>query len=198
MRVGIFGGSFDPVHQGHLILAEQCREQGELDEVWFVPAARPPHKLAAAQAGFGQRVEMLELALAGHPAFRVNQLENERTGPSYTADTLDLLARQHPEHEWALLVGGDTLRDLHTWYEPGRIVARASLLVMARPGAAVPSAGELEERLGTPVRLSMVDVPLIDISSSDIRTRLSQGRSIRYLLPRAVEVYAQEKKLYRP
>ena len=137
MRIGVFGGTFDPVHLAHLILAEQCREQGRLDQVWFVPAARPPHKHEGELTPFAQRVEMLRLALAGQPAFRVEELEKDRLGPSYTADTLDELDRRHPGNEWLLLVGTDTLRDLPTWHEPRRVVERAALLVMARPGAAL-------------------------------------------------------------
>src|SRR5262245_54531603 len=115
MRIGVFGGTFDPVHQGHLILAEQCREQGRLDQVWFVPAARPPHKLAGPLTPFHQRVEMLSFALAGHPAFRIEELEKERSGPSYTVDTLTELHRRHPGHEWFLLIGSDTLHDMPNW-----------------------------------------------------------------------------------
>src|SRR5438132_6331066 len=133
MRIGIFGGTFDPVHYGHLILAEQCREQGRLDEVWFVPAPRPPHKAEHETTRFEQRVEMLALAIAGHAAFRIDELEKERTGLSYTADTLAELRRRHPGHEFFLLIGSDTLIDLPGWYEPQQVVQRASLLVTRRP-----------------------------------------------------------------
>src|SRR5919199_5145855 len=112
MRVGIFGGTFDPVHLGHLILAEQCREQGQLDQVWFIPAARPPHKQDQSLAPFAQRVEMLSLAIAGNPAFRIDELEKDRAGPSYTVDTLAELQRHHPGTEWFLLIGSDCLPDL--------------------------------------------------------------------------------------
>ena len=196
MRIGVFGGSFDPVHLGHLILAEQCREQGKLDQVWFVPAARPPHKMERDLTPFAQRVEMLELALAGQPAFRVEQIEKERPGPSFTADTLDELHARHPEHEWHLVIGGDTLRDLATWHAPERIVARVGLMVMARPGAVVPTGEDLGRRLGVPVRVKVIEAPQIDISSTDLRRRLKEGRSVRYMIPRAVEAYIQDKVLY--
>src|SRR5580692_11114015 len=98
MRIGVFGGTFDPVHFGHLIMAEQCREQAALDQVWFVPSARPPHKVDQPLTPFAQRVEMLALALAGQPAFRVEEIEKDRPGPSYTADTLDDLSRFHPNN----------------------------------------------------------------------------------------------------
>lgn len=201
MRVGIFGGTFDPVHTGHLILAEQCREQGRLDEVWFVPAPRPPHKDEPALTRFEQRVEMLALALAGNPAFRIDEVEKERLGPSYTADTLAELRRRHPTHEFFLLVGSDTLADLPHWHEPLRVLEQASLLVVARPGVAVPTHGELRQRLqaseSLPLRLHVVEMPQIDIASRDLRRRATAGRSLRYFLPRAVECYIHDKRLYR-
>jgi nicotinate-nucleotide adenylyltransferase len=188
MRIGVFGGTFDPVHLGHLILAEQCREQGRLDQVLFVPAARPPHKRDQELTPFAQRMEMLQLAIAGQPAFQVDELEKDRPGPSYTADTLEELHRRQPDAELFLLVGGDALRDLPSWHEPQRILARAKLLVMARAGAPVASA---------PVEVQRVEVPLIEISSTDVRRRVRDGRSVRYLIPRAVEAYVKEKGLYR-
>ena len=110
-RIGIFGGTFDPVHLGHLIMAEQAREQAGLDQVWFVPAARPPHKLDRPLTAFHHRVEMLALAVAGHSAFRVNELEKDRSGPSYTVDTLEELHRRHPDTAMHLLLGSDNLPD---------------------------------------------------------------------------------------
>src|SRR5438876_207069 len=131
MRIGLFGGTFDPVHVAHLILAEQCREQGRLDEVRFVIAARPPHKPQPA-VPFAQRVEMLSLAISGQPAFRVEELERDRPGPSYTVDTLEELRRRHPDAELVLIIGSDSLHDLPLWYEPVRILQLAELLVTAR------------------------------------------------------------------
>jgi nicotinate-nucleotide adenylyltransferase len=201
MRIGIFGGTFDPIHYGHLILAEQCREQGQLDEVWLVPAPRPPHKGEHAMTRFEQRVEMLALAIAGNPAFRIDELENERSGASYTAETLAELHRRHPAHEFFLLVGSDTLRDLPHWREPQRVVQLASLLVMHRPNNEVMPVEELRTRLqlpeATPLRVEVVETPLIDIASRDLRRRAAAGHSLRYFLPRAVEIYIQDKKLYR-
>jgi nicotinate-nucleotide adenylyltransferase len=201
MRIGIFGGAFDPVHYGHLILAEQCREQARLDAVWFVPAARHPFKADTTAAPFDRRAEMVRLAIAGHPAFRVDEIEKDRPGLSYTADTLDELRRQHPDDELLLLVGSDTLAELPTWHAPERIVRAAGLVVMRRPGHEVPPVASLDAAIGLmhdeSVRLQTVDVPLIDLASRDIRRRVGQGRSIRYMLPRAVEVYIGEKGLYR-
>src|SRR5262245_20387177 len=129
MRIGVFGGTFDPVHLGHLILAEQCRAQGRLDQVLFIPAPRPPHKQDQPLTPFAQRVEMLSLALAGQPAFRIDELERDRPGPSYTVQTLEELQRRHPDAELWLLIGADTLQDLPHWYEPARIASLAGLLV---------------------------------------------------------------------
>jgi nicotinate-nucleotide adenylyltransferase len=201
MRVGIFGGTFDPVHSGHLVLAEQAREQAQLDAVWFVPAPRPPHKDAAVLARFDQRVEMIELAIAGNSAFAVDQMEKDRTGPSYTVDTLQALVERHPADEFFLLVGSDTLADLHTWKDPERVVHLAILTVLQRPGNPVLDAAELGRRLNLPaemmVRLLTVSMPLFEVSSHDVRARIRAGRSVRYLLPRAVECYIHEKRLYR-
>jgi nicotinate-nucleotide adenylyltransferase len=201
MRLGVFGGTFDPAHTGHLILAEQCREQGRLDRVLFVPAARPPHKQDAPLTPFAQRVEMLELAVAGQPAFRVDDLEKDRPGPSFTVHTLEELRRRHPGDEFFLLLGSDTLHDLKHWYQPERIAELAGFLVMLRPDWPAFSEDELAAALNLPDRAALryqrVQTPLIDISSRDLRRRVAEGRSVRYLLPRAVEAYINDKHLYR-
>lgn len=200
MRIGVFGGTFDPVHLGHLILAEQCREQGQLDQVWFVPAASPPHKQGVEIAPFAQRVEMLALALAGQPAFAVNELERDRPGPSYTVHTLEEIRRRHPDAELFLPIGSDTLLDLPTWYQPARIVGMATLLVTHRPGWPPVPAEWLREELRlppeAPLRLQLVESPLIDIASRDLRRRVATGRTIRYQVPRAVEAYIRDRRLY--
>ena len=199
-RIGIFGGTFDPIHLGHLIVAEQCREQAGLDQVWFVPAARPPHKLDRSLTRFEQRLEMLALAIAGQPSFRTDELEKDRAGPSYTADTVEELRCNHPSSEFWLLLGSDTIVDLPTWRDPARVVAGAGIIVSGRPGHAVPSAEEVRAMLrlseDSPFRYLAIDSPLIDISSRDLRRRVGQNRSIRYLVPRAVECYIGEKRLY--
>ena len=201
MRIGVFGCTFDPVHLGHLIVAEQAREQAELDRVWFVPSARPPHKLDRDLTSFDRRAEMLAIALAGQePRFRVELCEKDRPGPSFTADTLDDLHAAHPNDDWFLILGADSIKDLPIWRDPVRIIDRATILVAARPGHAVWSATELAFALeieASRVRVQVVDVPLIDISSSDLRLRAAEGRSLLYQVPRAVEVYVREKKLYR-
>jgi nicotinate-nucleotide adenylyltransferase len=201
MRIGVFGGTFDPVHLGHLILAEHCREQARLDQVLFIPAARPPHKLERELTRFEQRVEMLTLALSGQPAFRIDELERDRTGPSYTYQTLEELQTREPGAELFLILGADSLAELHLWYQPRRILELATLLVVPRPGSPTVGSAALRERLKLPgearLALEVVQAPLIDIASRDVRQRLGQGRSVRYLLPRAVEAYIADKGLYR-
>jgi nicotinate-nucleotide adenylyltransferase len=199
MRLGVFGGTFDPVHVGHLILAEQCREQGRLDQLLFVPAARPPHKQQPLTP-FAQRVEMLQLAVAGQPAFRVDELEKDRAGPSYTVETLAELSRRNPNAELWLVLGADMLQDLPTWYMPARIAEMAGFLVAGRLGAQIVSQEQIGQALGVlaTLRMQTVDMPLIDIASRDVRRRAGDGRTIRYMVPRAVEAYIHDKGLYRP
>ncbi len=211
-RIGIFGGTFDPVHLGHLILAEQCREQGRLDEVWFVPAGNNPFKSDRFRT-FDQRAEMVELAIAGHAAFKVNRVEKEmleefrRQHPaeplpaSYTYQTLAELHRRDPADELFLLIGSDSLEELPQWREPQQIARNAGLLVMLRAGHAPLSPEQIRASLALPAEIPLrieyiASPPLIDIASRDLRRRVREGRSIRYLVPRAVEVYIKEKRLY--
>ncbi|MEX0711898.1 MAG: nicotinate-nucleotide adenylyltransferase [Pirellulales bacterium] len=201
MRLGLFGGTFDPVHYGHLLLAELCREAAGLDTVWFVPAAVPPHKLDRELAPAAQRVEMLELAIGGQESFAVGTMEVDRGGLSYTVDTLAAMATEYPGSELFLLLGADSLRDLPTWREPGRILELAAPLVARRSGAQVDF--DCLAPFVAPARLAefrrhQVDMPLVELSSSEIRRRVAAGLSIRYQTPRAVEKYIQHAGLYRP
>ena len=199
MRIGIFGGTFDPVHMGHLILAEQCRAQAGLDEVWFIPSYTPPHKAEKGVTRFEQRCDMLELAVAGHPAFRVDRIEKELPEPSYTARTLEHLHAAHPGSEFFLLMGSDCLPDLPGWYEPRAVIEHASLVVVPRPGVMLWTAERLAQALGvavSAVRLRFVACPMIEIASRELRRAVADGMSVRYLVPRAVEEYARERKLY--
>ena len=200
MRVGVFGGTFDPVHLAHLILAEQCRDQARLDQVLFVPAALPPHKQTKPLTSFAQRVEMLELAISGQSAFRVEELDKDRAGPSYTVDTLTQLRALRPTDEFYLILGSDSVRDLPIWREPRRILELAALLVFVRADHPPFSEHELRTALKLedefPLRYQIIDAPLITISSTDIRKRLAEGRSVRYMIPRAVEAYIADKGLY--
>src|SRR5437870_5599858 len=177
-KIGIFGGTFDPVHLGHLIMAEQCREQGQLDEVWFIPAARPPHKQEQEVTSFARRVEMRALALAGQPHFRINELEKDRPGPSFTVETLGELQQQYAAEQWFLIVGSDCLPDLPSWREPARILNMATLLIAARPGWTLEAPDQLRASLHlppeVPLRHQFVVMPLIDIASRDVRRRCAE------------------------
>ncbi|MFL5342365.1 MAG: nicotinate-nucleotide adenylyltransferase [Gemmataceae bacterium] len=201
MRIGIFGGTFDPVHLGHLIIAEQCREQARLDQVLFVPSARPPHKQTDDITPFDKRAEMIRLAIAGNPMFRVEELEKDRPGPSFTVDTLTELHQRQPADELHLIVGSDCLPDLPSWREPARILGLAKLIVAVRPGWPVWPQEQLRAALRLPaeelVHEQIVTLPLIDIASRDLRRRFSEGRSGRYFVPHAVLAYIADKGLYR-
>lgn len=201
MRLGIFGGSFDPVHYGHLLLAESCREQCRLDRVWFLPAAVPPHKQGKSLAPAKARVEMLELAVAGNEHFEVSTLELERGGVSYTVETLRLIAQRQPADELFLLMGADSLHELVTWREPAEICSLSIPVVVHRASSPEPDFAVLEklvspERL-VKIRSHQVEMPIIDLSSTDLRQRAAQGKSLRYRTPRAVEKYIQTQGLYR-
>jgi nicotinate-nucleotide adenylyltransferase len=200
MRLGIFGGTFDPIHLGHLILAEHCRDLCRLDRILFVPAGQPPHKAGRQITPAKLRLEMVELAIAGHPAFTVSPSELNRTGPSYSADTLEQFAREFPGAELFFLIGSDSLADLPGWYQPSRILSLATLVVANRPGAGPPNLGLLDQLLDDPATISLrtqvVEIPLVHISSSCIRARVASGRSIRYLVPRAVECFIAQNGIY--
>ncbi len=199
MHIGIYGGTFDPVHLAHLVLAEQCREQAGLDEVWFLPAGVPPHKSRTDITPAKDRLAMLDFAIAGHEKFRISTIEIERTGPSFTVDTLTQLHNDHPQHAWSLLMGADSVRDLPTWREPHRILELAQILAVNR-GDRPAMAWETLAAHFSPAELQRivpVTMPGIDLSSSDLRRRAAAGLSLRYLVPRAVEIYIQQQKLYR-
>lgn len=199
-KIGIFGGTFDPVHLGHLILAEQCREQAKLDTVLFIPSARPPHKPDRVLTPFNRRVEMLKLAVVGHTSFRVDEMEDERPGPSYTVDTLAILHEREPATEFHLILGSDCLPYLNSWKEPARILSMAGLLLVPRPAWPVWPIEHLRAALHLPadvaLRHQIIHAPQIEIASSDLRRRLGEGMSIRYMVPRAVECYVETHRLY--
>jgi nicotinate-nucleotide adenylyltransferase len=200
MRLGIFGGSFDPVHLGHLLLAEACREQAKLDRVLFVPTNTQPHKLHHQPASNAARVEMLQLAVQGNPAFVVEKLELDRGGVSYTVDTLRELKLRDPASELFFLMGADALADFPNWREPQRICELATLLIVQRAGQPSPDFSVLApflvlEKL-VDWKAQQIELPSIAISSTDIRSRAASGRSIRYRTPRAVEMLIADRKLY--
>ncbi len=200
MRLGILGGSFDPIHLGHLLLAECCREQRRLDAVWFLPAAVPPHKQDHELTPGAQRIEMIELAIAGNPAFSVCRHEVDRGGVNYTVDTLAHFQEEDSSRELFFLMGADMFSDLPNWRSPARVCRLALPVVVRRPDTApvdfaclseiVPS-----ERLDL-IRQHQVEMPEVGLSSTQIRRLVSQGHSIRYRVPRAVEMYIQSQGLY--
>lgn len=205
MRLGIFGGSFDPVHVGHLLLAEACREEARLDRVLFVPAAVAPHKVGGTFATAPHRLAMLALALGGHDAFAVSTVEIDRGGTSYTVDTLAELRQAFPDASLHLLLGPDSLEQFPTWRDPGGILAQARLVAVERAGlddvAAICRRGGLDRLLGADGLEQVIDervtLPAIGLRSTDIRQRVAAGRGIRYRVPRAVECYIQSHGLYR-
>lgn len=194
MRIGLYGGTFDPVHLGHLIVAEQARCELGLQRVFFVLTPNPPHKSAMAISPALQRLRLLELALTGHPQFEVSTVELERGGVSYTVDTLRHFRAQpaFAEAEIFLIIGADSLLELKNWREPEAIISMARLAVYSRPGLdwqqAAPQILQVAHRLGG---------PQLDISATDIRQRCSRGESIRYLVPEPVRNYILENNLYQ-
>jgi nicotinate-nucleotide adenylyltransferase len=197
MRLGLFGGTFDPIHLGHLVLAEACREACGLDRVWYVVTATPPHKRGE-RTSVAHRLEMTRIAIAGHEAFEVSEIESRaEDGPHYSYQTVERLRAERPEDELFFLIGADSLVDLPTWRHPERLAAAATIVVVNRPGIDAPLSSLPDLGPGTrPVQV--VRVPPIGIASTDLRRRVAEGRSIRYQVPRGVEAYIAEHDLYRP
>ncbi len=187
VRVGIFGGTFDPVHVGHLAIANAALESVPLDRVVFVLARRSPLKERGPVAGEADRLAMLELAVAGEPRFSVSRVELERDGPSYTVDTLESFAGAD---ELFLILGGDAIAELPRWKDPDRIARLATLVVAERPGApSAPNDGSSS--------LLVFDAPRLDISARELRARAARGRSLRYLVPDPVWGHIEARGLYR-
>jgi nicotinate-nucleotide adenylyltransferase len=193
MRLGLYGGTFDPIHLGHLILAEACREACGLDRVWFVVAGSPPHK-PEGRTDMGHRVEMVRLAVAGNPAFEVSEIETRRPGPHYSAETLEAIRLERPEDELFFLIGADSLVDLPHWRAPEKILRMTTLVVANRPGFE-PTTPEVPPG-ARPIR--QVTIPPIGLASHEIRRLRRDRRSIRYQVPRAVEAYIDAHGLYPP
>ncbi|MBC7351379.1 MAG: nicotinate-nucleotide adenylyltransferase [Thermogutta sp.] len=201
MRLGVFGGSFDPVHYGHLLLAECCREQLCLEKVLFIPAGQPPHKRQRPLTPAEHRVAMLELAIGGEPGFEICRYEIERREISYTVETLRFLKGQFPQAELFLLVGADMLNDLPNWREAAEICRLAIPVGVRRAGMPLPSLDGLRAMM-EPSRFErvlqlQVDMPQIELSASEIRARVASGKSIRFRVPKAVEMYILHHGLYK-
>lgn len=191
MKLGVLGGTFDPPHVGHLVLAQRAREQLALDRVVWVPAGEPWRKAGRPVTPAEHRLALVRLAAADEPAFEVSTVEVERPGPSYSVDTLAELARRAPGAELFLLLGRDALEDLPNWHDPERLVTLATLAVAGR--------GEGEPGPGLPAgaRVVAVEMPRIDVSATELRERAARGLSLRYLVPDPVATYIQEQGLYR-
>jgi nicotinate-nucleotide adenylyltransferase len=196
--LGIFGGTFDPPHIGHLILAAEARAQLALDRLLWVLTPDPPHKQRQPLTPIEHRLAMVELAIADNPDFELSHVELDRRGPHFALDTVKLLAAQYPLAGLVYLMGGDSLRDLPSWHLPADLVAACLFLgVLRRPGDSIDLT-TLEKTIpGLTAKVRFVDAPLIEIASHEIRARAASGRPYRYYLPRSVYKYIQTNALYR-
>ena len=200
MRLGIFGGSFDPVHRGHLLLADCCCVKAELDEIWFVPTAHQPLKPSGPQASDADRLEMLRRACAGHPNFKVSRVEIDRGGVSYSIDTLEAVHAELPSAELFFMMGADALADFADWHRPAEICRLATPLVAGRGEATEPSLEVLRrfvsaERLDQ-IRAQQVEMPPTPISSSQVRDLIATGGDWQDLLPSGVADYICAHGIY--
>ncbi len=194
IKLGVMGGTFDPIHYGHLFVAEEARGAEGLDRVLFVPSGTPPHKRYAGMASAEARYDMVRLATDANPHFDVSRIETDRDGRSYTLDTLREIHALYPESQIYFITGDDAALDILNWHEPYEIVRMATLLTVGRPGYARDKIFELPQEIRASIR--MIDSPQLDISSTDIRRRVGAGRSIRYMVPEDVRRYIDDNGLY--
>jgi len=198
-RLGVMGGTFDPIHYGHLVAAESARESFGLDRILFVPAGQPPHKAEVPVTAAEHRYAMTLLATASNPRFDVSRIELDRPGPSYTVDTITALRELHgPEAEIFFVTGADAIMEIFSWNRSDALLESCQFIAVTRPGTSARRLQEWVARLeqGHGRRFHRVAVPGVAISSTDIRQRVRDGRPIRYLVPEAVEVYIQKHRLY--
>ncbi len=197
-RLGIMGGTFDPIHYGHLVAAESARIELRLDHVLFIPTGIPPHKIDRPITDADLRFEMVEMSIRSNKYFMASRMEIEREGPTYTSDTLRILHDLFPEQELYFITGSDALRELLTWREPEEIVKLAKIVGASRPGY---DSRDLLAKVNrkfpfTKGRISQLEVPALAISSTDIRVRVQNQKSIRYLLPDEVRLFIKTNNLY--
>jgi len=199
MKLGVLGGTFDPIHNGHLAVADEVRKRLELDEILFVPAGQPWLKAGKPLTEAEHRMEMVRLAIADRPYYKLSTMEIDREGPSYTVDTMSELKNQRAdEDELFFILGWDSLAELPEWREPERIIRLCQLVAVPRPGYPRPDLKVLESSIpGLNERVTVLDKPTVDISASDIRERVAKGLSISGLVPDAVARYIRENGLYR-
>lgn len=199
-RRGILGGTFDPIHYGHLLLAEGAREHCSLDHILFVPAGTPPHKRHRPRTDGQQRSQMIALAVAPWPEYELEPFEIETPGVSYTIRTIEYLEKKYPGDELFLIIGSETLADLPNWYCPERLCSKVTLAVAHRCGFPEPDFSPLASFVPNETlcrwRQGVIPMPQIEISSTKIRERVVSGKSVRFLLPPSVENYLLEKEIY--
>ena len=196
-RVGIFGGTFDPIHMGHLIVAETIMDEFHLDKVVFIPAAVPPHKLDRQISPAKHRYMMTMLATCSNPRFQVSDMEMHRQGPSYSRDTLAQLLKEHGrDTEFYFIVGADSVENLHTWNRIDELLTMCHFIGASRPGC-MPDMEKIAQRFGSLAeKIHCLETPELEISSTEIRHRVGQKRTIRYIVPETVEQYIYKEKLY--
>jgi nicotinate-nucleotide adenylyltransferase len=195
--IGVFGGTFDPPHYGHLVIAEEARARLGLRRVIFLPAGQPPHKPERVISPVAHRLAMVLLAIAGNPGFRLSRLDVDRPGPSFTADLLELLQTElGPTADLHFIVGMDSLGDFLTWHEPVRVLRAARLVAATRPGYAC-DLSEMEDVIpGAASRITLLEAPALEISSTELQARVRAGLPIRYQAPEAVARYIRRHGLY--
>ncbi|MEO5704128.1 MAG: nicotinate-nucleotide adenylyltransferase [Candidatus Limnocylindrales bacterium] len=193
--IGLMGGTFDPIHLGHLVIAQEAREALALERILFVPAGEPPHKPSNQVTEVAHRVAMVQLAIADNPDFELSRIEVDRSGPSYTVDTVEALAA---DADVTIILSAETFRELPAWHEPGRLFAAARVAVVPREGYPAPDPAWLAATFpGREDRVIYLEAPHLGVSSTDIRARVAAGRSIRYLVPASVEAYIAANNLYQ-
>jgi len=195
-RVGVLGGSFDPIHVGHLLMAENAFEQLGLDTVVFAPAGNPPHKPGQQFATVDDRIVMIRLAISDRPGFVCSRIDADRAGPSFSWMLLERIQDEHPGAEITFILGGDSLRDFSTWARPQRILELATIAVAARPSYDVDTTG-ITAVPGLKEATTIIETPMCEISSTAIRERVRRDRSIRYQVPDPVRDYSERQSLYR-
>ncbi|WP_066257735.1 nicotinate-nucleotide adenylyltransferase [Neobacillus drentensis] len=186
LKVGILGGTFDPPHNGHLLIANEVLSTLQLDEIWFLPNQEPPHKKKSESISNEDRLQMLELAIGGNDAFRVETIELHRQGPSYTVDTMKMMNNQYPNHQFFFIIGADMIEYLPKWHKIDELIKLVQFVGVERPSYSSQ----------TDYPVLYVDVPALDVSSSMIRDRVKNGKTVRYLLPDSVIQFIEEKHLY--
>lgn len=197
--VGVFGGTFDPPHLGHLAAAQEALDRAALDRVLFVPNQQNPLKLDEPTSETEHRIAMAALAIADNASFELSRADVDRPGPSFTVDLLETLQADLSDDSLALIVGMDVLHELHRWREPKRLLELAQMIAISRPGQEMVDPADLETRLpGVSERVRVIETPGVAISSTELRARVAAGRPIRYLVPDAVAAYIEGHRLYRP